>query len=365
MGSNSFGEIFKITTWGESHGKALGVVIDGCPAGLLIDEEEINQDLSKRRPSQSKFVTGRNEPDKAEILSGVFEGKTTGAPICIIIYNQDQDSSSYEPIKHLLRPGHANFTYLEKYGTFDYRGGGRASARETVCRVAAASIAKKILKNYGIEVVAYIKKIGEVEAKISFATPQELRKKTLQSAIFCPDEKGQNKMIKILEDIIEEGDSIGAVVECQIFSVPTGLGDPVYQKLEAKLANGILSIPGTKGFEIGEGFSSAMMKGSEYDDLFILNDQNKVVTKTNHAGGTLGGISTGMPIIFNTAFKPASSIKKTLETLSIDHKKQRLELPKNSRHDPCIAIRGVSVVEAMAVLVLADAILLQKAIKHF
>ena len=364
MASNSFGTLFRITTWGESHGKAIGVVIDGCPAGLAINDEEINADLSLRQGGRTPYVTPRGEKDEAQIYSGVFEGKTTGAPISIIIFNKDADSSKYEPIKGLLRPGHANFTYLEKYGIFDYRGGGRSSARETACRVAAGAIAKKLLAHFGIEVVAYIKEIGGIVIPDpDLSSPSHLRKATRESPIFCPDENATKKMIQALEKVKEEGDSLGGVIETVALHLPIGLGDPVYEKLEANLANAMLSLPATKGFEIGSGFAASRMKGSEHNDAFIVDDKGHVSTATNFAGGTLGGISTGMPMIARVAFKPTSSIKKPQKTVSLEKKEEEFKLPEGSRHDPCVTIRAVPIVEAMTSLVLADALLMNRTAK--
>jgi chorismate synthase len=360
MASNSFGNIFKITTWGESHGKAIGVVIDGCPAGLEIHEDEINAALALRAPGRNVYTTPRTETDHAEILSGVFEGKTTGAPISILIWNKDADSSKYEPIKDLLRPGHANYTYLEKYGTFDYRGGGRASARETACRVAAGSIASKFLDHYGIEIHAYIKQIGTVEAEIN--AMDDLHSATYQSPVFCPDPKATSAMTALIEKAKVDGDSLGGVIEFIGLSVPPGLGDPIYEKLEANLAHAMMSLPATKGFEMGSGFSSVVMKGSEHNDIFI-KETDRVQTETNYAGGTLGGISSGMPIIGRVAFKPTSSIMKPQETLTTNGEQASFQLPAGSRHDPCVAIRAVPIVEAMVALVLADAILLNRCVK--
>jgi chorismate synthase len=309
MASNSFGNIFKITTWGESHGKAIGVVIDGCPAGLEINENEINAALELRAPGKTPYTSPRTEADKAEILSGVFEGKTTGAPISIIIPNRDADSSKYEPIKDMLRPGHANYTYLEKYGIFDYRGGGRSSARETACRVAAGAIARKFLEHVGIKLAAYIKQIGTIEATIEGDTLENIRTMTYQSPVFCPDPQATSAMTALIEKAKVEGDSLGGIIEFMALSVPPGLGDPVYEKLEANLARAMMSLPATKGFEIGSGFKSVAMPGSEHNDLFTM-ESGKVRTQTNYAGGTLGGISTGMPIVGRVAFKPTSSIMK-------------------------------------------------------
>ena len=359
MGSNSFGNIFKITTWGESHGKAIGVVIDGCPAGLFLDEADINTALALRAPGKNPYTSPRSEGDKAEIYSGVFEGKTTGAPISIIIPNHNADSSKYEPIKNLLRPGHANYTYLEKYGIFDYRGGGRASARETACRVAAGAVAKKLLQLNGIQIIAYIKEIGEIEAIIDQPYSDNLNKSINQSPLFCPDHQAAASMTALIEKAKQEGDSLGGVVEFHASNVPVGLGDPVYEKLEANLALAMMSIPATKGFEIGSGFKSSRMQGSEHNDRFI-SKNGTIQTQTNHSGGILGGISTGMPIIGRVVFKPTSSIMQSQDTLTTAGEMTTMQLPAGSRHDPCVAIRAVPVVEAMVSLVLADAILLNK-----
>lgn len=362
MASNSFGYMFKITTWGESHGKAMGVVIDGCPAGLEISEDEVNEALKMRAPGRTPYTSPRIEEDQAEILSGIFEGKTTGAPISILIPNKNADSSKYEPIKDLLRPGHANYTYLEKYGIFDYRGGGRASARETTCRVAAGTIAKKLLSYHAIQIVAYIKQIGDVEALIKSDNTNRLRSLTYESPVFCPDQAAAQGMMALIEQTKNEGDSLGGIVEFIACSLPAGLGDPMYEKLEANLAHALLSLPAAKGFEIGSGFKSVLMKGSEHNDLFTKN-QDQVVTKSNHAGGILGGISTGMPIIGRVVFKPPASIMKPQNTLTLSKEEASLQLPLGSKHDPCVAIRAVPVVEAMVALVLADALLLNRCAK--
>lgn len=364
MASNSSGTLFRFSTWGESHGIAIGVVIDGCPAGLPISDEEINVDLKLRQGGRTPYVTPRGEKDEAKIYSGVFEGKTTGAPISIIIFNKDADSSKYESIKDLLRPGHANFTYLEKYGIFDHRGGGRASARETACRVAAGAIAKKLIAHFGIEVVAYIKSIGTVIMQNpSYASATALRRAARESPIFCPDASTAQEMIIALEKAKEEGDSLGGVIEFAAFNLPVGLGDPVYEKLEANLAKAMLSIPATKGFEIGSGFAASKMKGSEHNDAFIIDDKGHISTSTNFAGGTLGGISTGLPLIARIAFKPTSSIQKPQKTVDVNKEEKEFKLPEGSRHDPCVTIRAVPVVEAMAALVLADALLMNRSAK--
>lgn len=357
MGSNSFGQLFRITTFGESHGPAIGVVIDGCPAGLELSVEEIAEELKRRRPGATAYTSPRAESDRPEILSGLFEGRTTGAPIAILVRNHDADSSSYEPIKNVLRPGHANFTYLQKYGTFDYRGGGRSSARETVARVAAGAVAKKLLAHHAIELVAFIKEVGGIEAPV---TPERgLRERAWQSPVFCPDEKTSQSIMEAIERVRKEGDSLGGIVEL-IAHIPPGLGDPVYEKLEANLAKAMLSLPATKGVEFGSGFQAARMRGSEHNDAFFVDGEGRVQTRTNHAGGTLGGISTGMPLVLRVAFKPTSSIRKAQETVNLDKEAQEFRLPEGSRHDPCVALRAVPIVEAMAALVLADALLLNQ-----
>lgn len=362
MGSNSFGNIFRITTWGESHGKAIGVVIDGCPAGLEIEEKEINEMLFWRSPGRTSYVSPRDESDEAQILSGVFLGKTTGAPICIVIPNRDSDQSKYEPVKKLLRPGHANYTYLEKYGVFDYRGGGRASARETACRVAAGALAKKLLRHYGIELVAYIKQIGTVIAHVDLENIEVFRSKILRDPIFCPDDKASTAMIDLINKAKAEEDSLGGLVEFVALSLPPGIGDPVYQKLEANLSCAMMSLPASKGFELGAGFQSVEMTGSMHNDIFTKQGE-RIKTETNHAGGTLGGISTGMPLVGRVAFKPTSSIMKKQETISLSGEKTPFQLPEGSRHDPCVAIRAVPVVEAMLALVLVDAILYNRCVR--
>ncbi len=357
MASNSFGNLFKVTTWGESHGKGIGVVIDGCPAGIPLTNDDINEQLALRQPGKSPYTSPRKEKDLAEIYSGVFEERTSGVPISIIIFNKDADSSKYEPIKNLLRPGHANYTYLEKYGIFDYRGGGRSSARETACRVAAGSVAKKFLDHHGITVTAFIKEIGGIEASIP---PGNLKQRTLASPIFCPDEKASKEIMAKIEKIKEEKDSLGGVIEVIGLGLPVGLGDPVYEKLEANLAKSMMSLPATKGFEMGSGFRAARMKGSEHNDEFTKDSNGNIITKTNHAGGTLGGISSGMPLIFRVAFKPTSSIEKVQSTLDLSGNVQEFKLPAQSRHDPCVTIRAVPIVEAMAALTLADALLMNR-----
>lgn len=363
MASNHFGQIFRITTFGESHGPAIGVVIDGCPAGIPLTKADIDVELSLRQPGGNPYTSPRAEKDEVEILSGVFESKTTGAPIALLIHNRDVDSSKYEPIKELLRPGHANFTYLEKYGIFDYRGGGRSSARETAARVAAGAVAKKLLAHYQIEVCAFVSAIGGIEiAEPNLSSLDTIRKKTLSSPLFCPDEKAAKAMMAAIEKAKSEGDSLGGVLQ-GIAHLPLGLGDPVYCKLEALLAYAMLTLPATKGFEIGSGFTAARMKGSEHNDAFGIDEHGKVTTVTNFAGGTLGGISTGLPLTFRVAFKPTSSIQKPQKTVSTLGEQKEFLLPEGSRHDPCVAIRAVPIIEAMTALVLADALLMNRSAK--
>lgn len=363
MASNSFGEILKITSFGESHGPAMGLVIDGCPAGLEISEYDFISALEMRGGGKSSYVTARKEADTPRILSGVFGGKTTGAPIALLFDNGDTKSEHYEPIKDKLRPGHANFTYMEKYGVFDWRGGGRSSARETVCRVAAGVIAEKILAAEGIDVFSYLKKAEgkgmEESPYISEEGLKPWKKRREESSVFCPEPLGEALIKQAVKQAQEEGDSIGGVVETIVYPIPPGLGEPVYQKVEARLAFAMLSIPASKGFEIGAGFLAASMRGSAHNDSFILRE-DRIETETNNAGGTLGGISTGMPLVFRVAFKPTSSIKKEMKTMTLDARETVMKYPEGSRHDPCVAIRAVSVVEAMTKVVLADFLLMSR-----
>lgn len=360
MGSNSFGRLFQITTWGESHGKAIGVVIDGCPAGLALSEEDINDELKWRRPGSLPFTSPRKESDRAEILSGVFEGRTTGTPLSIMIRNQDAQPHDYAAVKEVLRPGHANYTYLEKYGIYDYRGVGRASARETACRVAAGAVAKKLLMEEGIELAAYLSACGAVEATAPTSEVDSLRDQTRASPLFCPDDSAAEAMTALLTEVEESGDSLGGMVTLLAEGLPTGLGEPIFDRLEARLGAALLSLPASKGFEIGSGMEAARMRGSAHNDLFEKNIEGKTITKTNHAGGTLGGISNGMPLLARVAFKPPSSFRLPQETLDLKGNKALLELPKTGRYDPCVAIRAVPVVEAMGALVLADFLLLAR-----
>lgn len=353
--SNSFGKIFKITTFGESHGLLIGVVIDGCPANIEISEKEINLELQKRRPNLNEFVSKRDEKDRAKIVSGIFNGKTTGAPICILIENLDVKSKNYDEIKNLLRPSHANYTYLQKYKIFDHRGAARASARETACRVAAGAIAKKILKTLNIKIFAFVKSIGDVSANVKIDDLENIYK----SKIFCPDKIAEKKMIEKLKNIQKEKDSIGSVIEFVILNLFPSIGEPIFNKLNAKLSFALMSIPGAIGFEIGDGFEGTKKRGSNRNDLYDFKN-GKIITKTNNEGGIQAGISNGMPIIGRVAFKPTASIGKNQETIDIYGNKKNLKFLNDQRYDPCIAIRAASVVEAMCSLVLVDMYFLNK-----
>ncbi len=357
--SNTFGTLFRITTFGESHGPYIGVVIDGCPPNFSLNEAELNEALAKRRPGTTPYTSPRQESDTAEIVSGLFEGKTTGMPLTILIKNRDALPNQYDNLKNLYRPGHANYTYLKKYGIFDYRGGGRASGRETAARVAASVVAKKIVAEHGITCIAYITQVGTIHAKVNpTLNLDQLEQLRQKSPIHCPDLETSQKMQELILQLQLEGDSIGAVVTCRA-TLPAGLGEPIFGKLEAHLASAMLSIPATKGFEIGEGFLAATMRGSEHNDPFYSDTDKNPHLASNHAGGTLAGISTGEPLVFRTAFKPASSIKKRQESVTLQGEKTFVELQEGARHDPCVAIRAVAVVEAMTLLVLADLVLLQ------
>jgi chorismate synthase len=361
--SNSFGTIFRITTFGESHGPMIGVVIDGCPAGLDVTEDYINQFLALRQPGKSEWISPRAEADRAKILSGVFANKTTGAPIAIVIENQNFDSAPYEATKNLLKPGHANYTYAKKYGIYDYRGSGRASARETACRVAAGAVAMKILEPHNIKTTAYLKSVGNVTANITTKDISLLKAKTLSNAIYCPDEASAKSIMENIIAVKNAGDSIGGLVEFILDGLPIGLGEPIYEKFSAKLANAIFSIPAVKGFEMGDGFKVTQMRGSENNDLFISAADNKIALKSNHAGGVLGGITNGMPIVGRVAFKPTPSITMPQPTVDFAGKTAMLDLPSTAKHDPCVAIRGVIVVEAMCILVIADTLLMNNSHK--
>ncbi len=349
MPGNSFGQSFKITTFGESHGRAIGVIIDGCPAGLEIDENFIQQELDRRKPGQSKIVTQRKESDQAEILSGIFEGKSTGTPISMVIYNQDAKSKDYSHIAEKFRPSHADFTYQKKYGIRDYRGGGRSSARETAARVAAGAIAKQLLSQQGIQVTAYVSQVGSIKLDKKY---QDLNFQNIESTpIRCPDLSVAELMIEKIKATRKEGDTIGGVVSAVISGCPVGLGEPVFDKLHADLAKAMLSINACKGFEFGSGFDGVEMKGSEHNDLFYQED-GKIKTDTNYSGGIQGGISNGMDIYFRLAFKPVATIVAAQN--SVDQSGEKAIVTGKGRHDPCVVPRAVPIVEAMAALVIAD-----------
>ncbi len=350
MAGNTFGKHFKLTTFGESHGEAIGGIIDGCPAGLEIDFDSIARDMARRKPGQSKITTQRKEPDEVKFLSGIFEGKTTGTSIGFIIKNTNQKSKDYSHIKDVYRPSHADFTYDKKYGNRDYRGGGRTSARETACRVAAGSIAKQLINE--MQINAFVSSVGDIYIDKPY---QELDfRKIENNVVRCPDEAIANKMISKIEEIKKNGDTIGGTVMCVIQNVPIGLGEPVFDKLHAQLGKAMLSINAVKGFEYGAGFCSTSMKGSEHNDLFKSDGS----TKSNLSGGIQGGISNGMDIYFRVAFKPVATIMQKQETINSGG--EIIEMQGKGRHDPCVVPRAVPIVEAMSALVLADFYLLSK-----
>ncbi|MCG8389978.1 MAG: chorismate synthase [Cytophagales bacterium] len=351
---NSFGRLFKITTFGESHGTAIGVIIDGCPAGLPLDLEYIQSELTRRKPGQSKITTQRKEEDRFEIQSGVFDGVTTGTPISLVIYNKDQKSKDYSHIADKFRPSHADFTYHEKYGVRDYRGGGRSSARETAARVAAGAVAKLFLKTIGIEITAYVSRVGDISA------PQysELDLSQVeQNIVRCPDTGTAEEMIRLIDQVRKDRDTVGGVVTCVISGAPAGLGEPVFDKLHAELGKAMLSINAVKGFEYGSGFEGTKMRGSEHNDAFFEQD-GKVSTKSNFSGGIQGGISNGEDIYFNVAFKPVATIMQDQD--SVNEKGEAVTVSGKGRHDPCVVPRAVPIVEAMAALVICDFYLVNK-----
>lgn len=349
MAGSVFGNIFKISTWGESHGEGLGVVIDGCPAGLPLCEEDIQEQLDRRKPGQSKFTTPRKEDDEVHILSGVFEGKTTGTPISLAVYNKTQRSADYSEIANYYRPGHADYTFDEKFGFRDYRGGGRSSGRETIGRVAAGAIAMKILKELGINITAYAKEIGGIGIdydKFDIAERDN-------NAFNMPDKEAAEKVKAFAESKMSVGDSIGGVIECRVTGMMTGIGNPTFEKLDANLAKAIMSIGAVKGFEIGDGFEAAKVTGKYNNDEFVMKD-GRVSKLTNHSGGVLGGISDGDELVFRAAVKPTPSISALQET--VNKQGEDIEVSIKGRHDPMIVPRAVVVVEAMTALTLVDLI---------
>lgn len=355
MAGSTFGNIFKITTWGESHGKGIGVVIDGCPAGLELSEEDIQIYLNRRKPGQSRYSTPRKEDDAVEILSGVFEGKTTGTPISLVVFNKNQKSRDYSEIASYYRPGHADYTFDEKYGFRDYRGGGRSSGRETIGRVAAGAIAAKILRQLGVELTTYAKSIGPVEIKSFDANVID------QNPLYMPDADAAAKAESYLENCMNEMNSAGGIIECIINGVPAGIGDPVFEKLDANLAKAVLSIGAVKGFEIGDGFDVAQATGLNNNDAFSLTPDGAIKKETNHSGGVLGGMSDGDAIVFRAAIKPTPSIASMQKT--VNKSGEDIEISIKGRHDPIIVPRAVVVVEAMAALTVLDAMLLNMSAK--
>jgi chorismate synthase len=357
MAGSTLGTIWKVTTWGESHGRGVGVVVDGCPAGLPLSESDIQVYLNRRKPGQSKFTTKRQESDEAEILSGVFEGKTTGAPISMVVWNTDQQSKDYGNIENVYRPGHADFTFDSKYGFRDYRGGGRSSGRETTARVAAGAIAAAFLKQLGITVTAYAKSIGPYEVDPERFNIEERD----NNRLYMPDQEAALKAEAYLEEMMAKTDSVGGVVECIIDGVPAGIGDPVFEKYDAALAKAIMSMGAVKGFEIGDGFAASRSTGSVNNDRFIPGKDGKVEKATNHAGGILGGISDGSQVVFRAAFKPTPSIALPQKTITRQGEETEIEI--KGRHDPIIVPRAVVVVEAMAALTTADLLLINMSSK--
>ena len=352
---NSFGQIFRLTSFGESHGAGIGGIIDGCPAGVEIELDFIQGELDRRKPGQSKITTQRQETDQVEFLSGIFEGKTQGTPIGFLVRNKDQHSNDYDDLKNVFRPSHADYTYLKKYGSRDHRGGGRSSARETVARVVAGAVAKLVLKQIGISVHAFVYRVGEVELGKSY---KELDLSLIDSNIVrCPDPEAAEKMIARIEEAGRNHDTVGGVIQAVVQGVPVGLGEPVFNKLHADLGHAMLGINAVKGFEYGSGFEGTKLSGSEHNDVF-LKTESGIRTKTNNSGGIQGGISNGEDIYFNVAFKPIATLLKEQQTVDKDENQTTIN-PKG-RHDPCVLPRAVPIVEAMAALVIADHYLLNK-----
>ncbi len=351
MSGSTFGEKYRVTTWGESHGPALGAIVDGCPPGMELAEADIQPDLDLRRPGQSRVTTQRKESDRVEILSGLFEGKTTGTPISMMFQNEDADPSKYDEIRDLFRPGHADYTYLAKYGLRDHRGGGRSSARETAARVAAGAIARKFLGTQGIRTVAFIRRIGDITWEPPGETEAIDRDAVYQSIVRCPDAGIADRMIQAIDAVRKEGDSLGGIVEARATGVPPGLGEPVFDKLDADLAKALMSIHAVKGVEIGSGFQAATLMGSQHNDP-MYDAGGRVGFRSNRAGGVLGGISTGQDVVVRIAVKPASSIRKEQETVDVNFQSRTIRV--EGRHDPCVCPRAVVVAEAVLCLVLMD-----------
>jgi len=359
---NSFGTLFKITTWGESHGPGIGVVIDGCPPRLPLSAEEIQVELDRRRPGQSEIVTPRKEEDRVEILAGIFEGRTTGTPISLWVRNSDQRPGAYTEMREKFRPSHADYTYQAKFGIRDHQGGGRSSARETIGRVAAGAIAKKILAlgslPQGVEIRAFVTRIHDISAPLEVLRDFPSLAAVEANPVRCPDADTAAKMIERIKAVRSEGDSVGGVIECRVRGLPAGLGEPVFDRLEADLAKAMLSLPATKAFEIGSGFSGTLLKGSEHNDDFEMRE-GEVRTTTNRSGGVQGGISNGEELVFRIGFKPTATILRPQKTVDVHH--HDTELTARGRHDPCVVPRAVPIVEAMTALVLIDHWMRQKA----
>ncbi|MEZ4920881.1 MAG: chorismate synthase [Saprospiraceae bacterium] len=360
MAGNSFGVLFRVSTFGESHGPAIGCVVDGCPPGLLLDLDFIQSELDRRRPGQSKIVTQRKESDTVQILSGTFDGRTTGTPIAMLIPNDDQRSRDYDHNTDVFRPSHADYTYQQKYGLRDHRGGGRSSARETAARVAAGALAKLVLRHYGIAIQAYVSQVGELALNPDY-TSYDLSR-TEENEVRCPDPEMADKMIRHIQEIRKAGDTIGGAVTCVIRGCPAGLGEPVFDKLHADLAKAAMSINAAKGFEYGSGFAGVALRGSTHNDLFIQDEEGKIKTETNHSGGIQGGISNGMDIYFRVAFKPVATIVQEQKTVNV--KGESAMIKGKGRHDPCVVPRAVPIVEAMAALVLVDHMLRHRAVNQ-
>lgn len=362
MAGNSFGQVFRITTFGESHGAAIGVIIDGCPPNIYIDEAFIQSELDKRKPGQSRITTQRKESDEFQILSGIFEGKSTGTPLTFLIPNADQKSKDYDHNKDIFRPSHADYTYQQKYGIRDHRGGGRSSARETAARVAAGAVAKLVLKQAGIEIFAHVSSAGKIDSpNLDITSIDELTAIRESNIVRCADPATAHQMIELIEEVRKAGDTIGGKISCIIRNCPVGLGEPVFDKLHADLGKAILSINAVHGFEYGSGFAGSEMRGSEHNDIFTpKSESSEVKTLTNFSGGIQGGISNGMDITFKVAFKPVATIMQNQQTVNIDG--EAAEIKGKGRHDPCVVPRAVAIVEAMAALVIADHLLRNKAI---
>jgi chorismate synthase len=363
MGS-SFGRLFRVTTYGESHGEALGCVIENCPAGLPLTEADIQPDMDRRRPGQSRITTPRDEPDRVKILSGTFEGKTIGSPIAMAVFNENAREKDYSDIKEIFRPSHADYTYHARYGHRAWRGGGRSSARATIGVVAAGAVAKKILREKaGVEIVAYVSQVKDLkfERELPLSDAGQLRAMIESNPVRVPDTALAEKIYRLIQDTRQAGDSLGGIVECVALGVPAGWGDPVFDRLDALIAQAMLAIPATKGIEIGSGFSAVTMTGKEHNDIFEVRD-GKITTRTNHSGGIQGGISNGMPITFRVAFKPTATISH--EQPSVNERGESVTLKVKGRHDPCVLPRAVPIVEAMLALVLVDQFMIAQTARY-